>query len=95
MKILRLYINSHYSAFIPVSVSLCEMPTPSQELVDKYNAMKAVFTSRIVNIFNKVQDAASPVVQRLTEDEDAKLIKGYIDGLANMPQFQIASKLSV
>lgn len=95
MKILWLYINSHYSAFIPVSVSLCEMPTPSQELIDKYNDLKSVFTSRLMNILNKVQDAASPVVQSLSEGEDAKLIKGYIDSLANMPQMQIASKLSM
>lgn len=93
MKILWLYINSHCSAFIPVSVSLCEIPTPSQELVDKYNAMRATLSSRITNLYQKLYDTASPVLQRLIEDEDKQFINTHVDNLLNIPELQIASKL--
>lgn len=93
MKILWLYINSHYSAFIPVSVSLCEIPNPSQELQQKYDDLKAKFMLRMVNFVNEVRAAAGPMVEKLTEGEDTDLFKGYVSSLLNMPQVQIASKL--
>merc|ERR1712055_568423 len=46
------------------SMSLCEVPAPDQELVDKYEAMKATFYKRILNAYHKLQAATVPVVVR-------------------------------
>ncbi|KAG7216901.1 hypothetical protein INR49_001555 [Caranx melampygus] len=46
------------SYFPLVSMSLCEIPPPSQELVEKYDSLKSVFLKRLMNAFDKVSKSA-------------------------------------
>ncbi|KAG7266361.1 hypothetical protein CRUP_001142 [Coryphaenoides rupestris] len=48
---------------LQVSLSLCEIPTPSQELVGKYEGLKATFYRRILTALNKAQEALGPIVE--------------------------------
>uniref|UniRef100_A0A3B5A9L6 Apolipoprotein A-II n=1 Tax=Stegastes partitus TaxID=144197 RepID=A0A3B5A9L6_9TELE len=45
---------------LQVSMSLCEIREPSQEVVDRYNDLKATFMKRLMNAMEKVQAAAAP-----------------------------------
>ncbi|XP_072316454.1 apolipoprotein A-II [Eucyclogobius newberryi] len=44
---------------LQVSLSLCEIPAPDADLVDKYNDMKTTFFSRLANAYKKLTDAAN------------------------------------
>ncbi|CAJ1062666.1 apolipoprotein A-II [Xyrichtys novacula] len=73
---------------LQVSMSLCEVPQPSQELVDKYNELKATFMKRIMNVANKIQTAAGPMVAQAGQLEQAGPVREYVEDLQNRPGFQ-------
>lgn len=79
---------------IPVSMSLCEVPTPSQELVDKYNDMKATFYKRLMNAFSKLQAASAPVMQNVGENEHGQALRNYVEDLQSKPEFQAVVKVA-
>ncbi|WP_233352894.1 hypothetical protein, partial [Henriciella mobilis] len=43
---------------LQVSLSLCEIPAPEAELVEKYNDLKNTFIKRLHNAYNKIVAAA-------------------------------------
>merc|ERR1712121_252275 len=65
-----------------VSMSLCEVPAPDQELVDKYEAMKATFYKRILNAYHKLQAAAVPAVEKIGENPHVQGAVKIITGVA-------------
>ncbi|XP_019948094.1 apolipoprotein A-II [Paralichthys olivaceus] len=79
---------------LQVSMSLCEVPTPSQELVDKYTAMKTMFYKRLMNSYQKLQEAAAPLVEKFGESEHGKEAKTYVEGVQTKPEFQAMAKIA-
>lgn len=75
-------------------MSLCEVPTPSQELVDKYNNMKSTLYMRLLNAYGKLQAAAAPLVEKVGEDEQGQAAKTYIEDLQTKPEFQAFVKVA-
>ncbi|XP_056237743.1 apolipoprotein A-II [Seriola aureovittata] len=79
---------------LQVSMSLCDVPAPSQELVDKYDTMKSVFYKRLLNAFGKVQQAAAPFVQKIGESERGQTARTYLEELQGKPELQAAVKVA-
>merc|ERR1712212_577733 len=79
---------------LQVSMSLCEVPAPDQELVDKYEAMKSVFYKRLLNAYGKLQGAAAPLVERVGENEQGQAAKDYVEELLAKPEFQAFVKVA-
>ncbi|KAG7266366.1 hypothetical protein CRUP_001147 [Coryphaenoides rupestris] len=75
---------------LQVSLSLCEIPTPSQELVGKYEGLKATFYRRILTALNKAQEALGPIV----EPQNQQAARDYAQGLQNNPKFQGVVKIA-
>lgn len=61
-----------FRLLVSVSVGLCEIPEPSQELVDKYNGLKALFYRRILTAYNRFQEAAAPVMEKISQSEQGQ-----------------------
>ncbi|CAK6959082.1 apolipoprotein A-II [Scomber scombrus] len=79
---------------LQVSMSLCDVPAPDQELVEKYDQMKSVFYKRLLNAYGKLQAAASPLVERVGDHQHGQAAKDYIEELMSKPQFQAAVKVA-
>merc|ERR1712035_31590 len=61
---------------LQVSLSLCEVPAPSDELVQKYDEMKSTFYKRLLKLAEKVQAEAGPMVQGLSDNDRVKVATG-------------------
>ncbi|MEQ2263142.1 hypothetical protein XENORESO_003645 [Xenotaenia resolanae] len=72
---------------LQVSLSLSEIPAPSQELVDKYEAMKATFYKRLVNAYGKLQGVVADSDQALQTRE-------LIESLKDKPELQAFVKVA-
>ncbi|KAF7652183.1 hypothetical protein LDENG_00100170 [Lucifuga dentata] len=79
---------------LQVSMSLCDIPAPEQELVDKYNEMKGVFYKRLLNAYNKLHAAAGPVVEKLGDSEQSTAARNFIEDLQTKPEFQTFVKVA-
>ncbi|XP_071764612.1 apolipoprotein A-II [Centroberyx gerrardi] len=79
---------------LQVSMSLCEVPMPETELVEKYEAMKSVFYKRLLNAYSKIQAAAAPIMDKINESEQGQAGKTYIEDLQAKPEFQSAVKIA-
>lgn len=75
-------------------MSLCEVPPPDQELVDKYDEMKSVFYKRLLTAYGKLQAAAAPYVEKVGEVEQGQAAKDYIEELLVKPEFQAVVKVA-
>lgn len=69
-----------------VSLTLCEIPAPEQELVDKYNDLKATFLKRLANAYNKAASAAKPYVDQASTLENAKVAQDALETLQQKPE---------
>merc|ERR1711915_118248 len=69
---------------LQVSMSLCEIPEPSQELVEKYEQMKSTFLKRLMNAFERV--SKSPVVENNRE-----AVVALAGNLHNKPELNAAA----
>ncbi|XP_070691215.1 apolipoprotein A-II [Pempheris klunzingeri] len=79
---------------LQVSMSLCEIPTPSQELVDKYDQMKATFYKRLLTAYGKLQAAAAPLVEKVGDSTQGQTAKDFIEDLQTKPEFQAVVKVA-
>ncbi|KAL7393310.1 hypothetical protein ABVT39_009244 [Epinephelus coioides] len=79
---------------LQVSVSLCEIPTPPQELVDKYDEMKTTFYKRLLTAYGKLQAAAAPVVEKVGDSAQGQTAKDYIEDLQTKAEFQAIVKVA-
>lgn len=76
------------SDFILVSMSLCESPTPSQELVDKYDSLKTTFKSRVLNLLGKLQGAVNSAIGDNADSGTVTQVKTAIENMQTNPQYQ-------
>lgn len=79
---------------IPVSTSLCDVPQPDQELVDKYLEMKATFTKRMMNALSKLQANVAPLVEKAGESDQGQAAKDFVEDLQTKPEFQAVVKVA-
>ncbi|XP_061531611.1 apolipoprotein A-II [Phycodurus eques] len=77
---------------LQVSMSLCDIPEPDQELVDKYNTMKSTFYKRLLNAYGKLQVAAAPMIEKIGEGERGAAVKDLLEDLQSKPEFQAIFK---
>ncbi|KAL6489369.1 hypothetical protein MHYP_G00031100 [Metynnis hypsauchen] len=80
---------------LQVSVCLCTVPQPSQELVDKYTGLKETFLKRIVHFYENLHETvgtlaegtitggkAKELAEHVKSDHRAKAVSQLIAGLA-------------
>ncbi|XP_044215342.1 apolipoprotein A-II [Thunnus albacares] len=79
---------------LQVSMSLCDLPAPDQELVEKYDQLKSVFYKRLLTAYGKLQAAAAPLVERVGDHEHGQAAKDYIEDLMAKPQVQAVAKVA-
>ncbi|XP_005799473.3 uncharacterized protein LOC102231057 isoform X1 [Xiphophorus maculatus] len=72
---------------LQVSMSLSQVPAPSQELVDKYENMKATFYRRLVNAYGKLHGAVG-------ETDHAQTTREFIESLRDKPELQAIAKVA-
>lgn len=68
-------------------MSLCDVPAPSKELVDKYESLKATFYKRLINAYGKLQTAAG-------EHEHGQNARAYAESLQDKPELQAVIKVA-
>lgn len=68
-------------------MSLSEVPAPSQELVDKYENMKATFYRRLVNAYGKLHGAVG-------ETDQAQTTREFVESLRDKPELQAIAKVA-
>ncbi|XP_015227350.1 PREDICTED: uncharacterized protein LOC107082964 isoform X1 [Cyprinodon variegatus] len=71
---------------LQVSLSLSEVHQPSQELVEKYEAMKATFYKRLLNAYGRLHGAVG-------NDDQAQSARDLIESLKEKPEVQAAVKV--
>ncbi|XP_075965641.1 apolipoprotein A-II [Anarhichas minor] len=79
---------------LQVSMSLCQVPAPAADLVEKYDAMKSVFYKRLLNAFGKLQVAAAPVVEGAATSERGQAARAYVEELQTKPEIQAIVKIA-
>uniref|UniRef100_A0A3P9NB02 Apolipoprotein A-II n=2 Tax=Poecilia reticulata TaxID=8081 RepID=A0A3P9NB02_POERE len=72
---------------LQVSMSLSQVPAPSQELVDKYESLKATFYRRLVNAYGKLQGTVG-------QNEQAQTTREFIESLRDKPELQAVAKVA-
>ncbi|CAL8359301.1 unnamed protein product [Arctogadus glacialis] len=77
---------------LQVSLSLCQAPAPSQDLVDKYEGLKSVFYRRLLNGVTRAQAALGPAMEGLGDSDQTA--KAYVEGIQTSPKFQSAVKIA-
>lgn len=75
-------------------MSLCEIPDPPQELVDKYNEYKGTFYKRVLNLLNRAQTASGPMVEQVSQDGRGQAVREYAETLQAKPEFQALVKVA-
>ncbi|KAG9334610.1 hypothetical protein JZ751_007433 [Albula glossodonta] len=76
---------------LQVSASLCDLPEPEKELVEKYDQLKQAFYKRLLGVYGKAKDAVGPLTETMPQGQ---FIKDYIDELQGKPQLQSAVKIA-
>ncbi|XP_061633524.1 apolipoprotein A-II [Phyllopteryx taeniolatus] len=79
---------------LQVSMSLCDIPEPEQELVDKYNNLKSTFYKRLLNAYGKVHEVAAPVIEKIGEGERGAAAKDLWEDLQSKPEVQAMVKVA-
>merc|ERR1712035_15075 len=79
---------------LQVSMSLCDIPPPPEDLVQKYDDMKSVFYKRLLNAYSKLQAAAAPLVEKVGENEQGQAARDYMESLQTKPEFQAFVKVA-
>nr|XP_057909440.1 apolipoprotein A-II [Doryrhamphus excisus] len=73
---------------LQVSMSLCEVPQPDQELVKKYEAYRTTFYKRLLNAYGKLQAAIAPVIEKIGDDQHV------MEDMQANPQVQAIAKVA-
>ncbi|XP_037642014.1 apolipoprotein A-II [Sebastes umbrosus] len=76
---------------LQVSMSLCELPTPSAELDAKVQGLQAVLFKRFLNGWTKMQAAIAPMVEDSARGAEAKT---YVEDIFAKPEVQAIFKVA-
>lgn len=68
-------------------MSVCDIPAPSQELVEKYESMKSVFYKRLLNAYTKLQAAVG-------DTERGQTAREIVESLQSKPELQAFVKVA-
>ncbi|XP_039974699.1 apolipoprotein A-II [Xiphias gladius] len=79
---------------LQVSMSLCEISAPSQELVDKYDSLKSTFYKRLLHAYGSLQSAAAPLVEKVGQGEGGQNVMNFFEDLQGKPEFQAFVKVA-
>ncbi|KAM7383193.1 hypothetical protein PAMP_002865 [Pampus punctatissimus] len=79
---------------LQVSMSLCQIPPPDRELVEKYEQMRATFYMRLLTAYTKFQEAAAPLVERIGDMEQGQATKDFVEGVMAKPEFKAFAKVA-
>lgn len=77
-------------------MSLCEVPQPDQELVEKYDELKTMFFMRLLTAFGKIQEAAAPYMKNVHHfhSEHGQATKDFVEDVMSKPEFQAVAKVA-
>merc|ERR1711915_357395 len=78
---------------LQVSMSLCELPPPSDELLLKYEEYERTFLHRLLTAYKKLETAVAPAVTHLGETDAAKAAMEYTEGLGASPKIKTLAKV--
>ncbi|XP_041799156.1 apolipoprotein A-II [Chelmon rostratus] len=78
---------------LQVSMSLCEIPPPSQELVEKYDQMKHVFYKRLLKAYERMVGTFSSM-DGVSSGPSTQAVKDYAEELQTKPEFQALVKVA-
>ncbi|KAM8869576.1 apolipoprotein A-II [Spinachia spinachia] len=76
---------------LQVSGCLCQLPEPSEELVQKYDALKSVFYKRLLTALGKLQASA---VDTAGTSERGQEARAYFEGMQAKPELQALVKVA-
>uniref|UniRef100_A0A672YEM9 Apolipoprotein A-II n=1 Tax=Sphaeramia orbicularis TaxID=375764 RepID=A0A672YEM9_9TELE len=74
---------------LQVSLSLCDIPAPSPELVEKYDNYKRVFYQRLQNAYNNLMER----VEQAKQNEHGQAVMSYVDSAKANPRVGAAIEL--
>lgn len=74
-------------------MSLCEIPPPSQELVEKYDQMKHVFYKRLLKAYERMVGTFSSM-DGVSSGPSTQAVKDYAEELQTKPEFQALVKVA-
>ncbi|XP_061676450.1 apolipoprotein A-II [Syngnathoides biaculeatus] len=90
-------MNAKYSIALilalQVSMSLCDIPEPDKDLVDKYKNMKTTFYQRLLTAYDKVHEVAAPVIEKLGEGPQGTAAKELLEDIKDKPELQAIVKV--
>ncbi|KAM7421213.1 hypothetical protein PAMA_015390 [Pampus argenteus] len=75
-------------------MSLCSVPPPDAELVQKYEQMRTTFYSRLLAAYSKFQEAAAPYLEKIGEHEHGQTTKHFVEEVMAKPEFQAFAKVA-
>lgn len=73
-------------------MSLCDIPAPSQDLVEKYEQMKSTFYKRLLTAYGKLQ-ASAPSMDSV-QSEQTQAVRDFFEDLQTKPEFQAIVKVA-
>nr|BAB40966.1 14kDa apolipoprotein [Anguilla japonica]BAH58379.1 apolipoprotein A-II [Anguilla japonica] len=76
---------------LQVTASLCELPQPSKELVDKYTDLKESVYKLLAYAGIKAKEALEPLAQHIPQSQAAK---DYVEELQGKPHVQSVVKVA-
>ncbi|XP_076592393.1 apolipoprotein A-II [Chaetodon auriga] len=78
---------------LQVSMSLCEVPAPSQELTEKYDTMRGLLYKRLLTAYEKLQASLS-TMEHVSNSPHGQAVKDYVEELQVKPEFQAVVKVA-
>ncbi len=76
-------------------MSLCDIPPPSDELVEKYEGMMSVFFKRLINAASKLHAAAAPYLEEAIDRENSQKAIAFMEELLTKPEIKAIAKVAM
>ncbi|XP_068180200.1 apolipoprotein A-II [Antennarius striatus] len=70
-----------------VSMSLCDVPTPSTELLEKYERIRDDIMKKLMSGLRLLENKTAPVVEMMTSDSDVQTLTSSVGDLPEVKKF--------